>query len=379
MRVLTRPNVGGPTRQMVALWHACAALGWQTLLVVGQCEDEAEFDLRAAGLPQVARETVDATSAGFVVVPHLRRSVHPLDDLRAVRDLRALMQRFAPDVVHTHTSKAGALARPLAAAMRVGVVAHTFHGHVLEDYFGKWQSWLLRRLETQRAKATDLLFAVSPSCRAELAALGVAPAERIAVLPPAVDVTAFAAATRAHARTELGVSADAFVLGFVGRLVPVKRPQRFAELLAAMPDATGLVFGDGPLRATLESTPRLRLLGATERLAALLPACDVLVFTSVREGCPLAAVEAFAAGVPVVGLDVPGVRDVLDIWGAGVLVAPERGVEGLRAACQSLRDGPARDELVARGRAGVARFAPASVARELVTAYVAAMERRRAH
>ncbi len=373
MRVLTRPNVGGPTRQMVALWHAFAELGWQTLLVVGQCEDEPAVDLAAEGVPQIAREAVDANSAGFVVLPQLRRGVHPVRDGLARWRLGQLMRAFAPDVVHTHTSKAGALARSVARQQEIGVVAHTFHGHVLQDYFGRWRAWLVRGAERYLARGTHLLFAVSPSCRDELAALGVAPAERIAVVPPAVDVRRFVGGSRARAREELGLAADAFVLGFVGRLVPVKRPRLFAELVARVPEAIGLVFGDGPLRGELEGASRLRLLGATDQLPRWLVACDALVFTSVREGCPLAAVEAFAAGVPVVGLAVPGVQDVLGEWGAGVLVAPEHGLDGLIAACATLKDARRTSDLVATAKASVSRFEPAAVARELVTHYESAM------
>jgi glycosyltransferase involved in cell wall biosynthesis len=373
MRVLTRPNVGGPTKQVVVLWHELAKLGWQTLLVVGRCEGEAEVNLHAAGIPRVGLDDVGEASAGFVVLPQLRRGLHPLRDRLALWRLGKVMAAFAPDVVHTHTSKAGALGRAAARKLDVPVVAHTFHGHVLQDYFGKWQSALVRWLERRLARRTHLLFAVSPSCRDELVALGIAPAERIEVVPPAVDTCAFAASSRAQARAELQLTPDALVLGFVGRLVPIKRPERFAAVVARLPDATGLVFGDGPLRARLEGQPRLRLLGATDRLPRWLPACDVLVVTSVREGLPLAAVEAFAASVAVVGVAVPGVRDVLGEWGAGVLVDEREGVDGLVAACASLRDGRRRTEIAERARPAVARFAPDAVAATLVERYEAAL------
>lgn len=383
MRVLTRPNLGGPTRQAVALWHACAEIGWQTLLVVGRCDDEPAIDLRREGIPEVTMDRVGAASAGFLVLPLLRRGLHPLRDGLTRRRLEMLARACAPDVVHTHTSKAGALGRPAARAAGVPVVAHTFHGHVLQDYFGKWRSALVRWVERRLARRTDLLFAVSPSCRDELVAQGIAPAARITVVPPAVETAAFAAGSRTQARAALDLSHDAFVLGFVGRLVPIKRPEWFAAVVARTPDAVGLVFGDGPSRDRLAREPRLRLLGASTRLAELLPACDALVFTSVREGCPLAAVEAFAAGVPVVGLSVPGVRDVLGAWGHGVLVDESAGVDGLVAACSSLRAADRRALLVEAARAAPDRFAPHAVARQLVNAYelalVAAGQRQRRH
>jgi glycosyltransferase involved in cell wall biosynthesis len=374
MRVLTRPNVGGPTRQAIALWHAFAALGWQTLLVVGQCDDEPAIDLAAHGIPQLAWGQVNEHSAGFVLLPQLRRAVNPWRDALARWRLGQLLRAFAPDVVHTHTSKAGVLGRLAAVEKGVPVVAHTFHGHVLQDYFATWRARLVRGTEAHLARRTHLLFAVSPSCRDELAELRVAPADRIAVVPPAVDVTDFVLGDRGKARQELGLASDMFVLGFVGRLVPVKRPRLFAEVVARVPGAIGLVFGEGPLRADVEEAPRVRVVGATDRLAALLCACDVLVIPSLREGCPLAAVEAFAAGVPVVGFDLPGVRDVL-AWGAGCSVDPELEAAGLAAAIEALREHAVRDVIVAKARTGLDRFAPATVARQLGEHYRTALVR----
>ena len=120
-------------------------------------------------------------------------------------------------------------------------------------------------------------------------------------------------------------------------------------------------------------------MGATEELPRLLAGIDVLVVPSLREGCPLAAVEAFAAGVPVVGFDVPGVQDVLGAWGAGVLVPPEGGARGLASAVERLLgDGDRRRDLVERARRGLHRFAPAAVARELADAYAESLSQRSA-
>lgn len=374
LRVLTRPNVGGPTRQMIALFHACATRGWQTLLAVGECRGEPAIDLAAHGLPRLPLDAVTRDAHGYVVVPNLQRAPHPWRDVRARAQLAMLCRAFGPDVVHTHTSKAGVLGRAAARAARVPVTAHTFHGHVLKDYFGSLRASLARRVEARLARQTDLLFAVSPSCAEELAALGVAPHERFTVVPPAVDVSPFLRGDRAAARAELGLTPDALVLGFVGRLVPIKRPELFAATVARLPGALGLVFGDGELRAQMPWSARLRHVGATDRLSALLPACDALVITSRREGCPLAAVEAFAADVPVVGIDVPGVHDVLGPWGAGVLVPEERGVRGLVAALERLREGPHRAVLVAAARGSLRRFAPAAVAAALTDAYEDALD-----
>ena len=374
MRILTRPNLGGPTRQAAALYHAQQALGVRTLLVVGRCEaGEAALDLQALAVPQLDLEAAlrgGAAAQGWVAVEDLGRGLHPRADRTARAVLRRLMVSFQPEVVHTHTSKAGWLGRGVARQLGVGVVAHTFHGHVLRDYFDPVRSWLLARLEQWRARQSDLLLAVSASCARELEELGVAAPGRIEVLPPAVAVTVPAAGARAAARQALGLGDD-FTAVCAGRLVPIKRIDHFAAAVARTDWLHGDVFGDGPqgdgLRA--RAPARLRCHGATPDLPRLLPAYDALVLSSVREGYPLVAIEAFAAGVPVVGYDVPGVADAL-ADGRGLLVPASSGPAGLAQALGQLRqDRELAGRCVAAGLAALPQFEPTRVGARLLAAY----------
>jgi glycosyltransferase involved in cell wall biosynthesis len=377
MRILTRPNLGGPTRQAIALWHALRAVGVPTLLATGAVErGEAELSPASQGVPELSwAEALERgrEATGWVVVPHLGRGVSPLGDLRARRALRRLMASHRPDVVHTHTSKAGWLGRAAAFAARVPVVAHTFPGHVLQDYFSAFRSRWLKALERRLARRTDLLFAVSPSCADELAGERVATRDRLRVLRPAVPLEV--PLGREQARSELGIGDGEFRIVCAGRLVAIKRVEDFVDVLGQRGDWSGDVAGAGPLRGELEALgrrvgARVRWLGAVPGIARMLAAYDVLVLPSVREGCPLIAVEAFAAGVPVVGYDVPGVRDVLAVWGKGVLVPPVDGPRGLAAAIESLRRDPdLAAACVAAGRAAVPAFAPGEAAMALAGAY----------
>ncbi len=380
MRVVTRPNLGGPVRQAIALWHEHRALGVRTLLVTGVVgAEEAGLDPAAAGVPRVSWQQALAGGAfaeGWLELPDLRRGIGPLADRRAARALAQLLASVRPDVVHTHTSKAGWIGRRAAVRAGVPVIAHTFHGHVLQDYFGAAASAWLRWLERRLAGATQLLFAVSPSCADELAAAGVAPRARFEVVPPAVPFAI--PLSRAAARERLHIRDDAFRVACVGRLVPIKRVSHLVAMLAAQPGWCGDVFGAGPERARLlvqiaaMAPGRVVLRGALPEVATLLPAYDVLVLPSVREGCPLVAVEAFRAGVPVVGYDVPGVRDVLTGWGRGLLVPVAQGPHGLGAAAARLAGEPGLAAgLVAAARDTAGRFAPAAVARQLLDAYEA--------
>lgn len=369
MRVLTRCNLGGPTQQAIALWHAHRELGVATLLVTGAgAPAEAMLSPAAHGVPTLSLAQALAAgehAAGWVEIPGLLRGIAPLGDHRAFAALRELLRAFQPTVVHTHTSKAGWLGRAAARASRVPTV-HTFHGHVLRDYFAPPLQWWLRRLERRLARHTGRLLAVSASCADELAAAGVAERARFRVVPPAVPVVPLA--DRAAARAALGIPDGQQRVVCVGRLVPIKRVDQFVGAVARVDGLHGDVVGDGPLRASLQAGGdaggRVHWRGAVAGIAANLAAYDALVLASVREGYPLVAVEACRAGVPVVGYDVPGVRDAL-AGGGGELVPPAAGPEGLAAALR-------RVLATTRGtapRPASDAFAPPAVARELLDVY----------
>lgn len=347
LRLLTRPNLGGPTRQCIALWHAVEALGHQTLLGVGACRGEPEIDLSAAGIPQLAWEDVcsgRATSGGWVRIPGLGRSIRLLADLRSRSRIRRLVAAWRPDVIHSHTSKAGWLARSGLGGSKGGhrtPVVHTFHGHVLRDHFGPGMSRVLTVVERAMARSTSVLTAVSPTCARELEGLGVAPAGAIRVIPPAVDLCGFLPEPEAagHSgrigdtealREELGLPRGRPIVLWMGRMVGVKQPEWFARVMQLCPEFQGVAMGDGPLRSALERSapPNLMVRPSAQDVRPWLRAADALVLTSAREGCPLVALEAAAAGVPVLGLDAPGVRDALVGWGLGEVLADMPSLAG---------------------------------------------------
>ena len=378
LRVLTRPNLGGPTRQSIALWHAGRKLGLETLLVTGLVgPEEVELSPADHGVPNAP---ADGAAGGWLQLPDMRRGLSVLGDRRAGRKLRELIRAFRPDVVHTHTSKAGLIGRKAAWAERVPVTAHTFHGHVLKDYFGKLPSKVLAMLERGMAKKTDVLFAISQSCAEELAECRVAARGRFVVTAPAVVSPAHF--SRHDARLQLGIPPEDWRVCAVGRLVAIKRLDHFVATIARTPGLRGDVIGEGPERATLqrladhESGGRALLRGAVPDIARLLPAYDCLVLPSVREGCPLVAIEAFAAGVPVIGYDVPGVRDALSDFGRGILIPVADGPAGLARALSSLHEDQALQAgWIRDAERAVELCKPLTVAAGLRDAYCEALAR----
>src|SRR5438105_4018874 len=164
MRVIARLNVGGPALHVSYLSRELDRLGYETSLVtgsIGGSEGSMEYVADELGLEPV-------------YVDDLQREISPLHDLVAARRLVGLMRRLRPDVLHTHTAKAGAvgrLAAMLAGNARPKVVVHTFHGHVLRGYFGPAKTEAFRQLERGLARVSDALIAVSPQVRDDLVAL----------------------------------------------------------------------------------------------------------------------------------------------------------------------------------------------------------------
>ena len=327
LRVIARLNVGGPALHVSYLSSELDKIGYETTLVAG-----------AIGVGEGSMEYV-ARDRGIepLILPQLRREISPLGDAAAVHRLVQLIKEQKPHILHTHTAKAGAVGRiaaELAGRDRPRAVVHTFHGHVLRGYFAGPMTQVFRRIERRLARDTDALIAVSPEVRDDLVQLGIAPRERITVIRLGLDLearTAAPAGSRERERARLGIPADRFLIGWLGRMTEIKRVDRlleaFARVRAAGVDADLLLVGDGPLRGALEH--QARSLGVAERthfvrfrddVGPVYAAVDAVALTSANEGTPVAVIEALAARVPVVSTDVGGVSDVVPDGRAGFLV-----------------------------------------------------------
>lgn len=280
-------------------------------------------------------------------VPALRRELAPRSDLEAIRAIRATILTRQADVLHTHTAKAGATGRVAALSAgrkRPGAVVHTFHGHVLSGYFDPRRERAFRLLERALAHASDALIAVSAEVRDDLVRLKVAPRAKFAVIPYGFSFPAPSdAAQRQDARTRLEIPADAFVLGWAGRLTAIKRPLDLIRVAAGVDGAVLVLVGDGEDREAAESTAvelgiadRVRFLGYRDDLASIYPAFDVFLLTSANEGAPVVLIEALAAGVPVVATAAGGTASVVDAGETGLLT-PVGAVEQLQAGVERLR------------------------------------------
>jgi glycosyltransferase involved in cell wall biosynthesis len=346
LQVIGRLNMGGPA-------HIAALLSgrrfhperYETVLVHGSL---APGEASLAGLAEE-----EGARMGFLA--DLQQPVDPLRDARALAKLIRLARRFRPDVVHTHTAKAGFLGRQAALAVRPRpAIVHTYHGHVLEGYFGPAKARLYLQLERALGRVSDCLIGVSQATVEDLVRLGVAPREKFRVLPLGLDLdplTRIDEELRRRSRAELGIGADEVLAIFVGRVVPIKRLDLLLEALALARRADArlrlAVIGDGEERPRLERQAaelglagEVLFLGYRRELRPLFAAADLAVLSSDNEGTPVSLIEAAAAGLPAVATDAGGVREVVG-EGTGLL-APRGDAGALAGALLSLAGDPER-------------------------------------
>jgi glycosyltransferase involved in cell wall biosynthesis len=321
-------------------------------------------------------------------LPELGRELTTRRDAVVLSQLVRLMRRERPDIVHTHTAKAGTLGRLAAFLTGVPVIVHTFHGHVLQGYFSSARTRLFIAIERALARVTTRLIAVSPSVRRELLDMKIGRPERFDVIRLGLDLDPFLEAERLRGqlRAEIGVGPTVPLVGIVGRLVPIKGHDQFLEAasrIATLPAAHFVIAGDGELRGVLETraaelglSKRVHFLGWRADLPRIYADLDVVVLSSLNEGSPVALIEAMAAGRAVVATDVGGVADVVASGVAGILTPP-RDPAALAGAVQAVLADDSRR--AAMGRAGRASVYPTySVPRllqEIDQLYTQALER----
>ena len=363
VRVITRLNIGGPAIQAAGLSPALAPLGFDVTLVHGTLS-HGEGDMRY----------LLTTDSRTIFVAPLKREIRPWSDVRALIALYRILRRERPMIVHTHMAKAGSLGRLAAALYNLtrgehprARIVHTYHGHVLEGYFGGLKTSLFIALERWLARRTDALIAIAPAVRDELLNdYGIGRAGQYHLVPLGFNLQQFARIdphAREAARRELQIPAAAPVVTTVGRLTAIKDQARLLAIARQIadrrPNLVVLMVGDGELRQQLEARAaalgmagNVRFLGWRRDLATIYAATDVFALTSRNEGTPVALIEAMASGVPGVATNVGGVPTVIADGSMGVLV--ERDDEAaFVAGVMRLLDAPDRSAMAARARAHV--------------------------
>jgi glycosyltransferase involved in cell wall biosynthesis len=329
LRILNRLNIGGPTYNAAYLTKHLVP-EFETMLAAGNLDDgEAESEYIVTEMGITPR-----------YIKNMHRAIRPLSDWRGYREIRSLIREFRPDIVHTHSSKAGALGRLAAAAEGVKAIVHTFHGHTFHSYFGTLKTRFFLAVERYLASQSHAIVAISPAQKKELyETYRLCPPDKIVVIPNGFDLSRFAAdrtPRRERFRHALSLADDESAVGIVGRFVPIKNHRLFLEafslLKSVYPKTKAVLIGGGADMQSVVSFARqlgLRVRSVDyeagfsppppdydvifvhwiKKIENALPGLDLVALSSLNEGTPASLIEAQAAGVAVVSTRVGGVED----------------------------------------------------------------------
>ncbi len=322
MQIIARMNVGGPAVIVAELMRGLDSTKFEQILITGYCDkNEADY------LNEVATDISATRIAG------LGRSISPLADIKAFLGLIKTIRTYKPDIIHTHTAKAGVLGRLASIIAGRGVIRiHTFHGHLLHGYFSRWKTQLIVSIEKFLARHTNYLVAIGNQVKNDLIKAGIGSEAQFHTFFPGLPSPR--TASKSDIRAQLGWDHHTIYCTFVGRLTQIKRPDRLLDVAAALV-ARGtslkiMVAGEGELyepsvtRAKRESLP-VTFLGWRKDIDALFAASDIAILTSDNEGIPLTLIQAAQAGLPIVATDVGSISDIVKNGETGFLTAPAPG------------------------------------------------------
>ena len=318
VHVVTRMNTGGVAVLISELVTGMDSERFESHLITGSCSPGEEDYLRARGI-----------DLQQISIPSMQRCLRPFQDLKALLKIARELKRLSPDIVHTHTSKAGLLGRVASQiATPKARIIHTFHGHLLSGYFSKPATQFIALSERALARISDILIAMGNEVKASLLEVKIGKPQQFQVAFPGV---------REHKPNPNNLKAVKFkeehsqnvIFTFVGRLSPIKRCDRIIETAIQVsnwvPTAHFLIIGDGELRKTLEiqaSGLPITFLGWESHTEDWLAISDAAILLSDNEAVPLAMIEAGLAGLPVIATNVGSMSDVVENGINGFLVDP---------------------------------------------------------
>ena len=370
--LIARLNIGGAALQVIDLTKLLDKEKFEVSLVTG-CEGKDEGNM----LSLLGEEEVKP-----ILIPELGREISLLDDLKAFAKLFFLIRREKPDIVHTHTAKAGTLGRLAAKLVGAPVIIHTFHGHIFHSYFGPLKTKIFLLIERFLSLFTTRIITISPAQRKEILELGIGNKKKVVCIPLGFDLSKFldCQEKRGELREELGLSESHLLIGIIARLVTIKGHTYFFEaakmILDQMKTARFIVVGDGELREEFkELVKKLKIeeatffLGFRSDLDRVYAGLDLIVLSSLNEGLPTAIIEAMASAKPVVSTRVGGVVDLIEDGVNGLLVPPENPSQLASACLEILCDGERAKKMGREGRRRSSQFELSRLIKDIEVLY----------
>jgi len=263
----------------------------------------------ATGFVQTS-EIEDSALNGLKVhrVPHLGRKISPYRDFRSWLELRALVRELQPDIIHTHTFKAGLIGRLVSGSHKH---VHTFHGHLFGDQsFSSTEKKIIVLVEKFLAKKTDLLISVGEKVGKELRETGIGPDKNWVSIPPGIKPLQLV--DRGRARQLLGLASEGHLIGWMARMTEVKNPHLMLKISNKLPATEFVMAGGGNLLEEIKrnAPQNVKVIGWSDS-SLFWSAVDCCISTSDNEGMPIALIEAQMAGIPVIATDVGSNSEVI--------------------------------------------------------------------
>ncbi|MFH1078818.1 MAG: glycosyltransferase family 4 protein [Pseudomonadota bacterium] len=335
IHVITRFDKGGSAENTYLTVRGLDKERYDVCLIRGLSQESRMSRQEATGAEGNLAEA-EKSGVRIITIPELVRNIAPVKDLKAFFRLMRIFRHENPDIVHTHTSKAGILGRWAAYLLaKRPIIIHTPHGHTFWGYFNRWETFAFIFFERLTARITDHIITLTGQERKDHLRFAVAAEEKFTVIHSGVDLRNFldAFVDPAKMKEKLGIPQNSFVVGTVGRLTPVKGQKYLIEAAAKViqqeHNSLFVFLGDGELLAGFAETAsvlgikdHLRFLGWRPDVADVMSTFDVFVLPSLNEGMGKVIVEAMAMGKPVIASDVGGIPDLVVHGENGLLVPP---------------------------------------------------------
>jgi glycosyltransferase involved in cell wall biosynthesis len=354
LHIITRLIRGGAEHNTLLTVIGLERLGYDVSLAAGP-SDEWEGDIEK-----------DARQAGVKLrlLHNLGREISPWNDLLTLLKLYFYIKKERFDIVHTHVSKAGILGRWAAKLAGVPIIVHTTHGNIFHGYFNSFFTKFFILLQKLTALITDKMITLTDIEKEQWLNQGIGKSTQYTAILSGIDLKRFnpenVQIEPYEMRKKLGLHTNDFVIGTVGRIVPIKGHKYFiqaaAEVIREIPNAKVLLVGDGPIRNEMEElTVQLGIegqvffLGVRKDVPELLSIMDLFVLPSLNEGMGRALVEAMAMGLPVIASQVGGVPEVVTDGKTGILVPAQNPTALAKAIVKLARDAKLSRELAQAG------------------------------
>ncbi|OGW75376.1 MAG: hypothetical protein A2Z72_02890 [Omnitrophica bacterium RBG_13_46_9] len=385
VRIITRLNIGGPAQHVLLLTRHMQSESFETKLITGSCEkDEGDMSYLAEEL-----------GVKPTMVSEMSRKINPFRDTLAFFKIYNILRMEKPDIVHTHTAKAGTLGR-LASLFAVRAIrVHTFHGHSLEGYFNKAKSLFFSLIEKALSMFTDRIIVLNEDQKTALSGrYRIARPEKFSVIELGLGLDRFLQIGQnryGRFRKENNIAENTVLVGIIGRLVEIKNHRMFLEAVHNIRSVARnkgyrfIIVGDGELQGSLVDYAKkldiydiVRFTGWLKDIYDVYEAVDIVSLTSVNEGTPVCLIQALASSKPVIATDVGGVRSVVTDGKNGYLVRPNDVVAFADRMLELASDPEKRIRFGEFGREYVKdRFSDSRLVKDLEALYLDLMAKKR--